>query len=131
MTRVPPTARVLAIVAVAPWLAVASALPPEHVHGTAGAHRHVAVHQHAAAHDHDATEIEENDDDHVVWLDDIGIAEAVRTCARLAAAVPAHLEIFAEPIAWVAAATDEATLPHGPPGSSASLRAPPSACFLI
>ena len=67
----------------------------------------------------------------VVWGDEVGLAEAVRV-------VSPALVILSTPIEIVPAAgrarggpSDEATLPHGPPRVSLSLRAPPSASLLI
>jgi len=137
-------ARIIVAAALAPWLVVSSALAPEHVHeaGSADhhpsvAHRHFSPHEHllaetshhafadASHHDHDGAEVEDPDEQ-VVWLDQVAVAEAARSFPVTLFVVSTHVDVTPEPIVRVAVAADEATLPHGPPRSSASLRAPPS-----
>jgi hypothetical protein len=136
--------RILTASALAPWLVVSSALAPEHVHeaGSADhhpsvAHRHFSPHEHPLAEashharadashlDHDGAEVEDPDEQ-VVWLDQVAVAEAAHSFPVTLFVVSTHVDVAPEPLVRVAVAADEATLPHGPPRSSASLRAPPS-----
>src|ERR1043166_2387333 len=70
----PSLARAAAILLPGPYLLLASALAPEHIHEPGPHdHDHAIAHSHfgphtAAAHPIDPTEIE-HDDDHVIWLD--------------------------------------------------------------
>ena len=93
------------------------------------AHTHFAPHvrdHESANHDHDGAEVSDVDED-VVWIDQVGLAEATRSFAPLLAILSTHIEIVPERLVRVAVVPDEATLPHGPPGVSPSLRGPPSA----
>ena len=128
--------RIIAASALAPWLVVSSALAPEHVHAAGSAdhypsvaHRHFSPHEHPLAeafhHDHDGAEVEDPDEQ-VVWLDQVAVAEAARSFPVTLFVVSTHVDVAPEPLVRVAGAVDEAPLPHGPPRSSASLRAPPS-----
>ena len=128
--------RILIVAPLVPWLALSAVLAREHVHESdsadhaAVAHSHFAPHIHGdheiATHDHDGAEVSDVDE-HVVWLDEVGIAETTRSFPPLLVALPTHLEIVQQRLVRVAVIPDEATLPHGPPRVSLSLRAPPSA----
>lgn len=125
--------RTVAALALVPWLTVSSALPPEHIHEADVAHHHDAVaHRHfsdhdddSAIHDHDAAEVEP-EEGRIVWIDDVGIAEAPRVLSRFLVIVPAQVAVVLGRITGGTIAADEATLPHGPPGRLSSPRAPPS-----
>ena len=130
-----PTRRIL-IIALMPWLAVSSVIAREHVHESDSAdhasiaHSHFAPHNQSgneiSNHDHDGAEVSDVDE-HVVWLDEIGIAEATRSFPPLLVVLPTYIEIVQQRLVRVAVIPDEATLPHGPPRVPPSLRAPPSA----
>jgi len=131
-----PLGRILAATALAPWLVLSSAVAPEHVHESDAADHHAAVaHRHFAPHDHDAADVSHLDhdgaevsdaDDHVVWLDEVGIAEATHSFPEFLILLATHIALLSPPVVHVAVVADEATLPHGPPLVSAGLRAPPS-----
>jgi hypothetical protein len=61
-----------------------------------------------------------------LWLDEVGLAEATHSFHQLLFVVSAHIAIAPRAIVHMAVVADEATLPHGPPRASLSLRAPPS-----
>ena len=81
--------RITAAAALAPWLVVSSALVPEHVHEPGSTDHHASVaHRHFSPHDHDQVNVShldhddaevEGPDEHVVWLDEAGIAEAIHS----------------------------------------------------
>lgn len=117
--------------ALVPWLAVSSALPPEHIHEPHDADHHASVaHRHFEMHDHDGAQVEPGEGP-VVWIDESCLVEARASLEPGLVIAPWHLAIAPALIVRGAAVPDEATLPHGPPRASASLRAPPSAFPLI
>jgi hypothetical protein len=128
--------RVLAVVALAPWLALSASLAPEHVHEADSRDYHAPiVHRHLAPHDHGHSEVSYLDhdgakvsdtDEHVIWIDDVGITEITHAFPELLLAVATHIDIVRDTLTHVAVVADQATLPHGPPGVFPSLRAPPS-----
>ena len=130
--------RILIVAPLVPWLALSAVLAREHVHESDSAdhasiaHSHFAPHGQSASeiadHDHDGAEVSDVDE-HVVWLDQAGIAEATRSFAPVLLILPAHVEIVPELLVRVAVVADEATLAHGPPRVSPSLRAPPFAAL--
>jgi hypothetical protein len=126
--------KTLIVTALAPWLALSAVIARPHLHESESADQPPVAHSHFSPHVHDDHEIsgsghdgaEVSDvDEHVVWLDEVGVAEATRSFPPLWMILPAHLPIVPGLPVPVAVAPDEATLPHGPPGVSASLRAPP------
>jgi hypothetical protein len=127
--------RILIVAPLVPWLAVSAVIAREHVHEShSGDHPSVA-HSHFAPHtqndrdlhlDHDGAEVSDVDKD-VVWMDEVGLAEAIRSFPPLLIILATHIEIVPERPVHVAVAVDEATLAHGPPRVSPSLRAPPFA----
>ena len=132
--------RILTVASLVPWLAVSAVLAREHVHESHSddhpsvAHSHFAPHtqdSHEIFHlDHDGAGVSDVDED-VVWLDEVGLVEATRSYLPLLVMLSTHLEIVLERPVRVAVIPDEATLPHGPPRVSPSLRAPPSNLPLI
>jgi hypothetical protein len=128
--------RLLIVASLVPWLALSAVIGQAHVHEShapdhaAVAHTHFAPHIHRdheiANHDHDAAEISDVDED-VVWIGEVGLAEAPRSFPPLLVILATNVEIVPEPLVRVAVAPDEATLPHGPPRISSSLRGPPFA----
>ena len=128
--------RILAVAILAPWLAVSAALAPEHVHqpGVTGhasvVHTHFEPHHHESARldldHHHAAELSAADE-HVMWLDQVGIPLTAYLFPDFLGVVSTRAIISPQPVRYTAAAADEATLPHGPPRVSLSLRAPPSA----
>jgi len=126
--------RILIVAPLVPWLALSPVLAREHVHESDSADHASVAHSHFAPHDHGGNEISNHDhdaevsdlDEHVVWLDEVGIAEASRSFPPVLLILPAHVAIVPELLVRVAVVADEATLAHGPPRASPSLRAPPS-----
>jgi len=132
--------RFLIVAPLVPWLALSAVLAREHVHESDSADHASVAHSHFAPHGHSGNEISNHDhdgaevsdlDEHVVWLDEVGIAEATRSFPPDLLSLPAHIEIVPELLVRVAVVADEATLAHGPPRVSPSLRAPPSALPVI
>jgi len=128
--------RLLIAAPLVPWLALSPVFAHEHVHESESADHVSVAHSHFAPHSHEAHEIANPDhdgaevsdvDEHVVWIDEVGLTETTRSFSPLLAILPAHVEIVSEPLVRVAVIPDEATLPHGPPGVSPPLRAPPFA----
>ena len=130
--------RFVIVTALVPWLAVSASLAPEHVHESDApdhhasvAHRHVAPHEHGGAtladfHHDDFDHAEVSDtDEHVVWIDEVGVAEALHSFPELFVVVASHIDVVPGALMDAAVVPDEATLPHGPPRVSPSLRAPP------
>jgi hypothetical protein len=138
--------RILIVTALVPCLAAAAVIAPEHAHESDAADHVAVVHRHLAAHEHhhgDVThassvndlhhdEAELSDaDGHVVWLDQVGIAEARQSFPQLLLFVSLAVDWSPRPMRHAVVAADTATLPHGPPRASLSLRAPPLASRLI
>jgi hypothetical protein len=125
-----PAARAAALLLVAPFLAFASALAPQHVHepGAGHDHDHAVAHSHFGPHDldvhhDDVTEIE-HDVARVVWLDSPILHEALYRVAPFAIALPVSHELIAADTHWTV--TPFAAAPaHGPPRSAHRLRGPP------
>jgi hypothetical protein len=128
--------RVLTVVVLVPWLAMSAVLAREHVHDSTAAghpplvHTHVAPHHDDTAHashlDLDGAEFSDADE-HVMWLDTVAIAETAHACPQCFVVVSTHIISAPETVQHHPVfAPDEATLPHGPPRVSLSLRAPPS-----
>jgi hypothetical protein len=128
--------RLLIVAPLVPWLALSAVFAHEHVHESDSADHAAVAHSHFAPHGHDAHEIANPDhdgaefsdvDEHVVWIDEAGLTEATRSFTPILAILSTPIEMVPDRLAGVAVIPDEATLPHGPPGVSPSLRAPPSA----
>ena len=128
--------RLLIVAPLVPWLALSAVIGREHVHESHSpdrasvAHTHFAPHNHGnhdvATHDHDGAEVSDVDED-VVWTDQVGLAAARRSFPPLLVILSTNVEIVPERLVRVAVLPDEATLPHGPPRVSPSLRGPPFA----
>src|SRR5205814_1921580 len=86
-----PRARAAALFLVAPFLAFASAIAPQHIHEAGHGHEHAIAHSHFAPHGFDFhladTEIE-HDVDHVVWLDSAILHESTYRTAPVALTLP-------------------------------------------
>jgi hypothetical protein len=138
--------RILIVTALVPCLAAAAVVAPEHVHESEAAghvsvvHRHLAAHQHHHADvdhavdvsdlHHDEAELSDADG-HVEWLDQVGVAEARHSFPQLFLVVSLTVDSSPQQIKHAVVTADIATLPHGPPRASLSLRAPPLASRLI
>ena len=119
-----------------PWLALSTVVARQHAHESDSADHIAVVHTHFAPHSHNDNEISHRDhdgaelsdvDEHVVWIDEVGLVRAPRSFPPPLAIPSTPIEIVPERLVHVAVIPDEATLPHGPPRVSPSLRAPPSA----
>jgi hypothetical protein len=121
--------RAIAALAVAPWLAMSPAMPPQHAHEADIDHPHAIVHRHAEAHSlaarHDEGLEASADEERVVWLNDVGLSQPVYHVTifwtltfRLFAAID-------DSPAWVAIESHDESPSHGPPRRCLSLRAPP------
>jgi hypothetical protein len=124
-----PVARAAALLLVAPFLAFASALAPEHVHDAGAGHDHV-THRHTGlhavdTHNADTTEIE-HDVEHIVWLVGGILHEAPYRAAQPPPAIPARNEVVAATLHWSFTRFDDAAPAHGPPKRLELLRGPPA-----
>jgi hypothetical protein len=124
--------RILVVVTLVPWLAVSAALAREHVHEAEASGHAAVVHAHFAPHGQDAAHADRHEaefsdaDEHVMWLDQVGVAAAgADTFPPVLVVLATHLDIAPQAVRHTVIAADEATLPHGPPRPSLSLRAPP------
>jgi hypothetical protein len=128
--------RILIVGSLMPWLTLSTVLARPHAHESESAdhvgvvHTHFAPHNHLdhemPSHDHDGAELSDVDE-HVVWIDEVGLVQTPRSFPPPVVILSAPIEIVPERLVHVAVTPDEATLPHGPPRVSPSLRAPPSA----
>ena len=132
--------RISIVTALVPWLAVSAVIAPEHAHESDAADHVSVVHRHLASHGYDRAEVSHpghdvadvsDADGHVVWLDQVGIAEATHSLPKLVVVVWTHLVLAPQPLTHAVVVADTATLPHGPPRVSLSLRAPPLVSRLI
>jgi hypothetical protein len=128
--------RILIVAPLVPWLALSAVFAHEHVHESDSADHASIAHSHFAPHSHDGGAItnpghdgaELSDvDEHVVWIDEAGLVQAPRSFPPPLAIPSTHIEIVPHRLVRVAVIPDEATLPHGPPRLSPSLRGPPFA----
>ena len=128
--------RILTVASLLPWLALSTVLARQHSHESDSADHVAVVHTHFAPHSHNDHEISHHDDDgaelsdvdeHVVWIDEAGLVQAPRSFPPPLVILSTPIAIVPERLVHVAVIPDEATLPHGPPRVSPSLRAPPSA----
>lgn len=134
MAQMGSVVRILTVVVLVPWLALSAVVAREHVHESDAAGHASVVHTHFAPHDdrahashldHDEAELSDADE-HVLWLDETGIAETAHAFPHFLVVVSTHAITAPPTLRHAAVAPDEATLPHGPPRASLSLRAPPS-----
>jgi hypothetical protein len=128
--------RILIVASLMPWLALSTVVARQHAHESDSADHAAVVHTHFAPHSHHDNEISHHDhdgaelsdvDEHVVWIDEVGLVQATRSFAPSLVILSTPIAIVPERLVHVAVIPDEATLPHGPPCVSPSLRAPPSA----
>ncbi len=118
--------RTVVALTLAPWLVLASTMPPEHLHEADEHHSHAVTHRHFGAHGHDATEIERGEG-RVVWLDSgLALAHAPSQLIVPDAIVPAHFQTLPDVNGWIVESILDARPSHGPPRPSTSPRAPPS-----
>ena len=124
--------RAVALLLVAPFLAFASALAPQHVHEPGPGHdrRHAVAHSHFGPHQtgvlqgDDVTEVEP-DIEHVVWLDGSILHEALYRASPAPPAIPFSFDIVPAERHWSTTPFDEAAPPHGPPKTVPRFRGPP------
>jgi hypothetical protein len=128
--------RILIVAPLVPWLALSAVFAHQHVHESDSADHASIAHSHFAPHGHDGGQISNHDhdgaevsdvDEHVVWMDEVGLVQASRSFPPPLAILSPHLEILSQRLVRVSVIPDEATLPHGPPRVSPSLRGPPFA----
>ena len=126
--------RILIVASLMPWLSLSTVVAQQHAHESDSADHVAVVHTHFAPHSHSDNEISHRDhdgaelsdvDEHVVWIDEVGVVQAPRSFPPVLLILPAHVEIVPELLVRVAVVADQATLAHGPPRASPSLRAPP------
>jgi hypothetical protein len=134
-----PVARAAAGLVVAPFLLLASALAPTHVHepGPAHDHDHAVVHSHFAPHvethghgdpgDIDQLEIEQDGTSHghVVWLDSSILHQSPYQPDQVPAAIPVGYETVQVEMYWSVTPFDDAAPVHGPPKPDPLFRGPP------
>jgi hypothetical protein len=129
-----PGCRALVALALAPWLAVSSAAPPEHLHHGAVDHRNSVVHRHVESHAIDTHPREgaefDHDEECVIWLNDVGLVPSTQSLAVSWTVAGAARETTPDSTTWVALARYETSPSHGPPRPCRSPRAPPLASRL-
>src|SRR5688500_7638794 len=112
--------RVLIVAALIPWLALSNVLARQHAHESDSDDHAAVVHTHFAPHSDDGHEISNPDpdraevtdpDEHVVWLNQVGLTEITRSFAPLLVILWTPIEIVPERVVRVAVVPDEATLP--------------------
>jgi hypothetical protein len=113
----------------APLVALATTVAPEHVHEADADHPHSTVHRHlqphtAASPDHDHARLAD-DDAHVVWLDGAQISSPRFQLAAPLLVPVDRFEAAPSFVEWIARPDYETPPPHGPPKSTLTLRAPP------
>ena len=120
--------RAIVALAVVPWLVLAAAIPPEHVHEADVDHPQAIVHRHAAAHTfdthHDGAEVG-HDEERVVWLNDVSLTPSTHQFAISWTVTCRLFETIDDSATWAAAASHDESPPHGPPRRCLCLRAPP------
>ena len=131
-----PVARAAAFLLIAPFLTLASALAPQHVHepGPGHDHDHPVAHSHFSPHDnvdtadsHDAGDTEiEHDIQHVVWLDSPILHECRYRTAAPAVALPVGYDAISVEPTWSVTPGDDAAPAHGPPKYTPRFRGPPT-----
>ena len=126
--------RAVALFLVAPFLTLASALAPQHVHEAGAGHdRQVVAHSHfdphhLDIHESDETEIE-HDIEHVVWLESAILQQAPYRTLPLPVAMPVSYEVVPAGMPWSVTTCDAAARVHGPPKPVQRFRGPP--LFLV
>ena len=127
-------ARGAALLVVAPFLAFASSLAPQHIHEPGLGHDldHVVAHSHfgphaAEAHHANPTEIE-HDDDHVVWLDSSILNEHLFRASPVPLAVVSLVTAVTVERQWSSIPAEDIAPAHGPPKPAHRLRGPPLSC---
>ncbi|HUK35153.1 MAG TPA: hypothetical protein VLV86_14645 [Vicinamibacterales bacterium] len=124
-------ARVTALLLLAPFLTLASALAPQHVHEPGPGHDHAVAHSHFAAHEQalqhgdDVTEIE-HDIEHVVYLDGAFVHTTGFRVAPVRSAVLPHQSQICLATRWTVTPADDIPPAHGPPKRCPFFRGPPS-----
>lgn len=112
--------------ALVPWLAVSGLVPREHVHEADADHPSAIAHRHFEAHEHEGTEISHGEA-RVVWLDNVALEHVrIQVSAAVLAVLTVTLGAVPPATPTMAVMTLDTAPPHGPPRSTASLRAPPA-----
>src|SRR3954469_5557901 len=115
-----PLARAAALLVAGPYLLLASALAPEHIHEPEAGHdhEHAVAHSHFSPHPagahHDPTELE-HDDDHVVWLDSSILNEHLFQASPVPVAVVSVVAGVAVERQWWSIPAEDIAPAHGPP----------------
>ena len=123
-------ARATAILLIAPFVTLASALAPQHIHESGPGYDHAVTHSHFGPHDAklhsaDTTEIERGE--LVVWLDGAMLHQPIHEATHVPPALPVCCETVPAASQWSVLRFDNAPPAHGPPKSSSYLRGPPPA----
>ncbi len=124
--------RALLVLALAPWLVGAAAMPMEHAHEGDADHHQTVVHRHLDAHESgthhhpEETEIEgAHDEGLVVWLTNVSLHQRAYHLSIDWAVINLTPETLLDSTDWIATRSYDASLPHAPPRPSRSPRAPP------
>ena len=130
--------RILIVAPLVPWLALSAVLAREHVHESDSADHASVAHSHFAPHSHGGNEVSKLDhdgaevsdvDEHVVWLDEVGLTEATRSFSPLLVILSTHIEIMPDRLVRVVSSQTRRRFPTVHPESlrrSAPLLPPPS-----
>jgi len=127
-----PLARAAAILLAGPYLLLASALAPEHIHEHEDGHDHAVAHSHfgphtAEAHHTESTEIEHDDDD-VIWLDSSILNEHLFQASPVPLALVSVIADLTVERQWTSIPAEDSAPAHGPPKPAHRLRGPPPSC---
>jgi len=127
-----PLARAAAVLLAGPYLLLASAFAPEHIHESEAGHEHAVAHSHfgphaSGAHHADSTEIE-HDDDHVVWLDSPIINEHLFQASPVPLAAVSIVAVVTVERRWSSIPAEDFAPAHGPPKRAHLDRGPPPSC---
>ena len=116
--------RTTVALALGPWLVLSAAGAPEHVHEADAHHSYAVAHRHFSQHHHEGGAIA-HDEERLIWLDALGVQQPTYQLPVAHAIVPEYFDARPAPRSWIVAFTLGAALPHGPPRSATSPRAPP------
>jgi hypothetical protein len=121
--------RAIAGLVLTPFLALTSALAPEHLHQRDAEHSHPFIHSHFEVHDlatqaHDGAELVHGGE-HVVWLESAVLHQMTYQFDPHPVVLGEAVGALPTDISWSATTFDKAAPPHGPPRRTPSLRGPP------
>jgi hypothetical protein len=126
----PSLGRAVVNLILAPYIALSATVAPEHVHEAAADHPRSAVHRHLQPHSvasdyHDHAQLAD-DDEHIVWLDSVGVHQAGSQVSAPVFPPAGRFQLRPRLADWAAPPNYDLAPAHGPPRACLSLRGPPS-----